>query len=291
MRQFSQRHISPEEHSRMEADTFAHLGPTPERYQLEDRYREVLPARGWDGSPSKQKTARRKDEKGHLWSIGTRLERGGYGEKTAELSTGLLSKVYGVLAFSMLFTAVGVFVGYKLEPGWSLMIFFAQLGLIFAINANREQQGWNLVLLYAFCFATGLLLGPLVAAFVVSGHQAVLLQALAATAVITGSMFVIGLRVETNLYGWAPLLFVALLGFVVLHIINLFMGSPEVLLLLSYGGVLLFSIFLVVDINRVKFMPDTMGNAVLICLDIYLDIVNLFLNLLQILIEAAGEGD
>jgi len=184
------RHISAEEHQDLQRTFQGELGSKPQSYVLEDRYREAPQAASGKSAPARNHEFAR---------VGERLDRTTFGQTTNELSSTLLSKVYGLLAFSMLFTAVGVFAGLQLDPVWSLMIFFAQLGLIFAINANREQPCWNLVLLYAFCFATGLLLGPLVAAFVVSGHQTVLLQALAATAVITGGMVVIGLRMEANL--------------------------------------------------------------------------------------------
>jgi hypothetical protein len=37
------------------------------------------------------------------------------------------------------------------------------------------------------------------------------------------------------------------------------------------------------QVNRIKYLPDTMGNAVVITLGIYLDIVNIFLFMLRIL--------
>ncbi len=54
-------------------------------------------------------------------------------------------------------------------------------------------------------------------------------------------------------------------------------------LVIGWAGALLFSILLVVDVNRTKYAADTMGNAVVITLGIYLDIINLFLSVLRIL--------
>ena len=52
---------------------------------------------------------------------------------------------------------------------------------------------------------------------------------------------------------------------------------------LSWAGALLFSALLVFQVNRARYMPDTMGNAVVLTMGIYLDIVNLFLFVLRIL--------
>ena len=52
---------------------------------------------------------------------------------------------------------------------------------------------------------------------------------------------------------------------------------------INASGALIFSALLVVDVNRAKYAPDTMGNAVVLTLGIYLDIVNLFLFILRIL--------
>lgn len=47
---------------------------------------------------------------------------------------------------------------------------------------------------------------------------------------------------------------------------------------------MLFSVCsLIVDVNRTKHAADTMGNAVVITLSIYLDVVNLFLFILRII--------
>jgi FtsH-binding integral membrane protein len=235
----------------------------------------------------------RNDVKEHkLWSIGERLERSNFGQSTRELPTSLLSTVYGLLAFSMAFTAAGIIAGYSMGPGTLWLAFLAQLGLVFAIAAWREVEYLNLVLLYSFSAATGLMLGPLIAQLANVGMSDLLVQAALATAGVTGCMFFIGRRIEQDLYSWQPLLFAGLLVFLGLNVVNLlFFSTPFAHVLMSFAGVMLFSAYLVIDVNRIRHVENTMGNAVIICLDIYLDIVNLFLNILQILIELAGEGD
>ena len=77
--------------------------------------------------------------------------------------------------------------------------------------------------------------------------------------------------------------FLGLLGLIVASVANIWVGGSLLYALLSWGGALLFSVLLVFDVNRTRRTEDTMGNAVVITLGIYLDIVNLFLFVLRIL--------
>ncbi len=48
-------------------------------------------------------------------------------------------------------------------------------------------------------------------------------------------------------------------------------------------GAAVFSLMLVFDVQRAKYAEDTIGNAVVITLGVYLDIINLFMWILRIL--------
>jgi len=221
----------------------------------------------------------------------SRMDRGRFGETLRELESGLLTKVYGLLAFSLVFSLVGGFIGYRLDPAWMLPAFAVGIGLIFAVHDCREAEPWNLVLLYGFTLMTGLALGPLVAYYVEAGYGAIVIQAAVATALITAGLSAFALTIKADLSEWGSFLFAGLLTLIGVSFVNLFIGDSLLYMVSSWVGALIFSLYLIYDVNRIRYTPDTMGNAILICLDIYLDIVNLFLDLLQILIEIAGEDD
>jgi FtsH-binding integral membrane protein len=102
-------------------------------------------------------------------------------------------------------------------------------------------------------------------------------------------MSFIGLTVKQDLTVLGSFLYTALIGLVGVFIANIFIGQSIISLVASAFAVGLFSLFLIFDTNRIRRTPDTMGNAVMITLDIYLDIVNLFLNLLNLLAELSGD--
>ena len=87
------------------------------------------------------------------------------------------------------------------------------------------------------------------------------------------------------------ILFIALSALVVMGVLNLFIYRSNALRLLSaYCGVIIFSLYLLYDFNilekRIAAGDESWGTAVRIAVRLYLDIINLFLDLLQIL----GEG-
>jgi modulator of FtsH protease len=167
-------------------------------------------------------------------------------------------------------------------------MFVVELGLIFAVQGFREREGLNFVLLYAFAFVSGVTIGPIIGAYVSAGLGTVVLQAVAVTGVMTVGLSAYALTTKRSLMGLQPFLFMALLGLIVASIVNIFVGGTVIYTMLSWGGALLFSLLLMFDVQRAKYAPDTMGNAVVLTLGIYLDIVNLFLLVLRILQEAGA---
>ena len=204
-------------------------------------------------------------------------------QEVGELSSGLVGKVFGLLAFSLAFAAVGGWVGYGIDRAWILPIFLVELGLIFAVNALRESEPWNLVLLYAFSFASGVTVGPVLNAYVSAGAGDVVIQAAVVTGAMTAGLSIFALTTRWNLLSLAPFMFVAVIGLLVAMIANIWIGGSMLYGIVSWAGALIFSVLLVIDVQRAKYLPDTMGNAVIIALGVYLDVVNLFLFIMRIL--------
>ncbi len=218
--------------------------------------------------------------------FGARKYRTRFGEFAAEASTGLLSKVYAILAFSVATTVGGVVLGSRLNPLWLWILVPLSIVILVAIDKPRKRKGWNVALLYSFSFVEGLMLGPIIAALVGHGMLTVVVEAGVATVVVTTTMSAIGLAVKSAPSVWRRYILSALLGLIAIMIVNLFLGGSFVSVVASSVGVGLFSLFLVYDANRIRNTPDTMVNAVVISLEIFLDILNLFLCLLNVLAEA-----
>ncbi|MDD3302479.1 MAG: Bax inhibitor-1 family protein [Candidatus Gracilibacteria bacterium] len=81
-------------------------------------------------------------------------------------------------------------------------------------------------------------------------------------------------------------LFIALTILVIMGLLNLFFFRSELISLIkAYFGVVIFTLYLVYDFNTLEKMAgdDSWGTAIDISVNLYLDIMNLFLDILQIL--------
>jgi len=81
-------------------------------------------------------------------------------------------------------------------------------------------------------------------------------------------------------------LFIALLILIIMWLLNMFIFKSRIFSLVkAYFGVIIFTWYLIFDFNTLEKMAwdETWGTAVSIAVNIYLDIINLFMFLLQIL--------
>lgn len=112
---------------------------------------------------------------------------------------------------------------------------------------------------------------------------------------ITAITFVVmaayGYFTKKDLTSWGRMLFMALIGLIIASIVNIFLKSSGMNMVISYIGVLVFVGLTAYDSQKIKEMlmqaPDageTMQKLALLgALSLYLDFINLFLYLLRIL--------
>ena len=110
------------------------------------------------------------------------------------------------------------------------------------------------------------------------------------TAATFGAMALYGYTTKTDLTSVGKILFMALIGLVIATIVNLFLGSSMMTMIISYIGVLVFVGLTAYDSQKIKQMllqaPDagetSQKLALLGALTLYLDFINLFIYLLRI---------
>jgi modulator of FtsH protease len=212
----------------------------------------------------------------------------GYGFDQTRLSAAdrgaLLGKVMGLVAFAFLFTAGGAFVGVGLGPGAFILSILGTFVCLIALMFLRERSPINLILLYAFATFEGMLLGPILDAYIARGMSGVVLDAAGGTALVTLLAGAYGVTTKRDLSGLGNLLFVGLIGLILASIAGLFLHLSGLALIVSAVAVALFSGYVVYDFNRVANAPRaTEGDAILFAVSIYIDMFNIFINLLNIL--------
>lgn len=98
-----------------------------------------------------------------------------------------------------------------------------------------------------------------------------------------GGMAIIGWTIRKDLQGYGTFFLAALLGLLVAGVVNLYFHNGIFEFLISLCGVLVFSALIAFDVQKAKQNAHQgFGGAILSALDLYLDIVNLFLYLIRL---------
>ena len=112
-------------------------------------------------------------------------------------------------------------------------------------------------------------------------NSAIVMQAFLYTGIITGAMVLLSIAFPSFFSRIGGMLLGCLIGMLVAFIVVLLLHIDTIVI--AYFGAALFSLYIGYDIWRSQQLPRTVGNAVLSACEIYVDIINLFLRLLEIL--------
>jgi len=204
----------------------------------------------------------------------------------------VLGKVMGLLGFAFLFTAGGAVIGRTLGPGAFLLSIVGSFGTLIALQFLRDRAPLNLALLYGFATFEGMALGLILEAYVARGLGGAVFNAAATTAAVTLAAGAYGYTTKRDLSGLGGILLVGLIGVVVASVVGIFVQLPLLYIVISAVAAVLFTGFLVFDLNRVaNSRGATEGQAILLAVSVYLDIFNLFLALLRLFGFAGSSRD
>ena len=169
---------------------------------------------------------------------------------------------------------------------WGLLI--AELGLVMGVSAaiNRLSLLMATLMFILYSVINGATMSVIFLVYDISSIATVFFI----TAGTFGAMAAIGYTTNKDLSSMGRILFMALIGLVIATVVNLFLKSPAMMMILSYIGVIVFVGLTAWDSQKIKQMllqaPDvdeaTQKVALLGALTLYLDFVNLFLYLLRI---------
>lgn len=101
------------------------------------------------------------------------------------------------------------------------------------------------------------------------------------TAIITICMTTLGVVSADSFLSLGRILFGVLVGLILCEVVTLLMGIDQ--MITTWIAVVLFSLYIAYDFARAQQFPKTIDNAVDCAIDLYLDIINLFIRILSIL--------
>ena len=166
------------------------------------------------------------------------------------------------------------------------IVIFAPLAAIFAItialNADPPKSV-AVALLHGFAALMGLSFATIFAVFSMGS----IMTAFMGGAVLFGTMSAYGYFTRQSLDSWGKYLIVALIAIVIASIVNLFVGSSAFQMLISAIAIVVFLGLTAYDTQRIRemLMDGTATDSAEIqgALTLYLDFINLFISLLQII--------
>ena len=208
----------------------------------------------------------------------------------------VLRNNYWLLALSMLPTVLGAWIGVasgitaSLTGGMGLIVFLGgAFAFMFAIEKTKNSAAGVPVLL-AFTFFMGLMLSRLLAMVLgFKNGSELIMTAFGGTAGVFFIMANLSTVIKRDLEGLSKWLFMGAIVLMVGGIINVFVGSPVGMAVLSVMAIGIFSAFLLVDLKRIVEGGET--NYITATLGLYLSLFNIFQSLLALLGLFGGERE
>lgn len=207
----------------------------------------------------------------------------------------VLRNTYGLLALTMVPTVAGAGLGLATPLGAlmssgilaPLVALAVMIGFIFAIQKNRNSAS-GVYLLLGFTFLMGVMLSGMLGLVLGQARGAELvLTAFLCTGAVFSSMAVLSSVVKRSLAPLGTFLFVGVIALLVAGLANLFFQSGPLSLALSSISAIIFSLFLLVDLQAVRDGRET--SYVSATLGVYLSLFNVFTSVLHLLAAFTGE--
>jgi modulator of FtsH protease len=208
----------------------------------------------------------------------------------------VLRNTYLLLAVTMVPTIIGAFIGMATagvilaSPMISTIVMLvAVVGLQYAIVANRNS-GLGVALLLLMTGLLGWWLGPILN-FVLAMRNGMALvgYAAAGTGIIFLVMGAIATTTKRDFSFMGKFLFVGMIALLIAMLANMFLQIPALALTISTLVIVVFSLFLLHDLNRVVRGGET--NYIIATTTVYMSLFNIFANLLSLLGILGGERD
>lgn len=214
--------------------------------------------------------------------------------KSASTQSAVLSSTYQLLGLSLIPTVIGAAIGSSLNLSFlvaspiigSLAMFFAMMGLMWLVSANRNSSA-GVAFLFLFTFVAGLFLGPILQAALslANGSQLIGLAA-AGTGISFITLSAIGASTKRDLSSFGKFLTIGLIALIIVSLANLFFQLSAVSLTISALSIIVFGGLMVYDINRIVTGGET--NYIMATLSVYLNVYNMFSAVLRLLMATSS---
>jgi FtsH-binding integral membrane protein len=212
--------------------------------------------------------------------------------RSAEQINSAMGRVYGHMSLAVI---VSMLVSYWVGTTPELLqlfftgitkwiVIFAPLVAIFGISAvlaNNPSKGVAQLCLHGFAALMGLSFATIFAIFTMGS----IVSAFMGAAVLFGTMSFYGYFTKRSLDSVGKFMFVGLIAIVIASIVNIFIGSTVMQMVISALAIIIFLGLTAYDTQQIRqelSIETTDAAEVRGALTLYMDFINLFINLLQL---------
>ena len=204
-----------------------------------------------------------------------------YGYAPAIPVQSLLGQVLGITAIGLLITALGAYFFQGISYGVGLIALIIGFLMLIGISAARANPVLSLGLFYAFTLLEGIGLAPTIHNYVTNFGPQIVVNAAATTGLGMLAMACIVYATGLDLRRFQGYVFLALIGLVLIGIVSAFTHwvHPG---LYAWATLVIFTFLVLIDFARIRAGGDGY-TPVQLATQIYLDAINIFLAILQLL--------
>lgn len=212
--------------------------------------------------------------------------------KTTDEVISAMNRVYGHMALAVINSMI---VSWFVSSSPALMQFFftgamqyvvifAPLVAIFAIGFNMHKVSYSTaqLMLHGFAALMGLSLATIFVVYTLGS----IFTAFMGAAVLFGTMSFYGYFTKKDLTSLGQFFFVGLIAIIIASVINIFIGSTAMQMVISALAIVIFLGLTAYDTQKIREIVsvggDTRKEEVAGALTLYLDFINLFIHLLQL---------
>lgn len=177
------------------------------------------------------------------------------------------------------------------NPFVTILCFVLEIAFVFILSGRLEKLsvGACFGLFFAYSFVTGVTFSSIL--LVYAGTNVITLSFVTASAVF-GVAAIYGSVTKKSIKGWGGWIMMGLISLIVVSLVNIFIGSSRLEMLISGVGVILFAFLTAWDSQKLMDMNRNCGPymtqdelsklSIMGALDLYLDFINIFLYLVRL---------
>ena len=198
----------------------------------------------------------------------------------------VFSRMTTALLISAMFAYIGMRVPMLYAGGaltWMIILSPLAFILIMSFGSERFSDRGLLMMLMGFGAAQGLSMGALL--YIYTAHSVI--TAFLMAAIVFSTFAIIGYTTKRDLSAMGTFLFVGLIGIIIASIVNIWLNLTALAFVVNVLAVLIFTGLTAYDMQKLKHIYLDGGDSSRVrtfgALSLYLDFINIFISLLQLI--------